>query len=73
VDEVFADGALTVTAAAQFSGIGRSRLYELMTTGDLPFCQVGTRRLIPRRALAALLARHIAKPDPPVPFKRSPR
>jgi excisionase family DNA binding protein len=73
VDEVFADGALTVTAAVDFSGIGRSRLYELMDTGDLPFCQVGARRLIPRRALAALLARHIAKPTPPGKFKPSPR
>lgn len=71
--EVFADGALTVAAAVGFSGIGRTRLYELMDAGDLPFCRVGTRRLIPRRALAALLARHAVKPGPPVLFKPSPR
>ena len=73
MDEVFADGALTVAAAVGFSGIGRTRLYELMDAGDLPFCRVGARRLLPRRALAEFLARHIAKPDPPGKVKLLPR
>ena len=55
-DELLAEGALTVSAAVAHFGIGRTRLYELMTAGDLPYSQVGGRRLIPRVALRRLIA-----------------
>lgn len=58
----FADGAMTVAQATQFSGLGRSSLYELMTAGELPFIKIGCRRLIPRRALIDLLVRHANTP-----------
>lgn len=54
--EVFAEGAVTVTEAARFSGLGRTLLYALMTTGRLPSAKVGARRLIARRGLIELLA-----------------
>jgi len=54
--EIVADGMLTVAAAVEFSGIGRSILYELMQLGTLPYAVRGDRRLIPRKALVAYLA-----------------
>ena len=36
--------------------LGRSTLYGLMERGDLPYACIGTRRLIPRRALVDLAA-----------------
>ena len=57
--EMFADGATTVADAVKEFAIGRTRLYELMSDGKLPFAQLGGRRLIPRRALRRLLAAHL--------------
>jgi excisionase family DNA binding protein len=54
--ELFSDGVLQVAAAVEFCGLGRTQLYSLMSAGKLPYSQVGTRRLIPRRALVDLLA-----------------
>ena len=53
-----ADGALTIQAAVDFSGVPRSSIYELLNSGDLPSIRVGRRRLIPKRALVEFLARH---------------
>lgn len=50
-----ADGAMTVNAAAEFTGISRTRLYEFMGDAQLPFTVIGGRRLIPKRALVDLL------------------
>ena len=55
--EAFADGAMSVSEATRFSGIGRTQLYALMAADRLPFATVGVRRLIPRRELIALLTR----------------
>jgi excisionase family DNA binding protein len=58
-EELLADGAVTVAGATREFGIGRTRLYELMGDGTLPYSQVGTRRLIPRVALRRLLAANL--------------
>jgi excisionase family DNA binding protein len=60
--ELFGDGALGVAEAARFSGIGRTTLYELMSAGKLAYTKVGSRRLIPRRGLVALLAEQAMRP-----------
>lgn len=56
--ELYADGSLTVRDAIEFCGIARTRLFVLMGAGELAYSLVGNRRLIPRRALVGLLARH---------------
>ena len=56
VDNLLRDGAVTIAAAVSESGIGRSRLYAMMGSGELPYSQVGGRRLIPRVALRRVLA-----------------
>jgi excisionase family DNA binding protein len=50
--------AYTVRAASKVTGISRSRLYELMASGQLPYTQLGNRRLIRRDALLSLLEKH---------------
>ena len=55
-DALLEDGALTISEAVAWSGVGRTRLYMEMAEGKLPFVQKGARRLIPRRALRNLLA-----------------
>ena len=35
--DVCADGALTISEAVAFSGLSRSRLYELLRAGRLPY------------------------------------
>jgi excisionase family DNA binding protein len=48
------DGLMAVTDAAKFVGLSRSELYARMQRGELAYCLLGRRRLIPRRALMNL-------------------
>jgi excisionase family DNA binding protein len=48
---------LTPTEAARALGIGRSKLYELLQTGDLESVHIGACRRIPTDALTALVTR----------------
>ncbi len=43
--------------AARVLGIGRSKAYELIATGDLASVQIGRLRRIPRAALEAYVER----------------
>lgn len=47
---------LTPTEAAGALGIGRSKVYELLQTGQLRSVRIGTCRRIPADALQALVA-----------------
>lgn len=55
-EELLADGSVTVEGATREFGLGRTRLYEFMGRGELPYSQIGAKRLIPRVALRRLLA-----------------
>jgi excisionase family DNA binding protein len=46
---------LTPTKAAQVLGIGRSKVYELMQTGQLTSVHIGACRRVPADALKAFL------------------
>jgi excisionase family DNA binding protein len=46
-----------VEEAADQTGIGRSKFYELMATGEIESIKIGTRRLIPHDALEGFVAR----------------
>jgi excisionase family DNA binding protein len=50
--------AYTVNGAVRVSGISRSKLYELMASGALPYVQLDGRRLVRRDALQSLLKKH---------------
>lgn len=43
--------ALGILDAVAYSGLSRSRLYELIRDGSIPSVQVGGRRLIMRQAI----------------------
>lgn len=43
-----------ISTAVQLTGISRSRLYELIQSGDLETVKVGRSTLIPYRSLKAL-------------------
>jgi excisionase family DNA binding protein len=45
------DGLMAVTEAAKFVGLSRSELYVRMGRGELPYCLIGRRRLVPKKAL----------------------
>ena len=45
------DGLLSVSEAQEFTRLSRSDIYARMERGELAYCKLGRRRLIPRRAL----------------------
>ena len=49
---------VTVPAAMKYSGLGRTKLYELLSKGEIESVCVGTRRLI---VFASLKARLLSK------------
>jgi len=54
--------ALTIDNAARFSGLSRSRIYELIGAGALKSFKVGNRRMIKAEDLKAFLD-HAASED----------
>ena len=53
---------LTIAEAAQVLGISRAFAYELCARGELPVIRLGRRRLVPRRALLAVLGEETTTP-----------
>jgi excisionase family DNA binding protein len=49
--------ALTVAEAARRIGIGRTKMYEYVTSGQIPSVKIGSLRRIPAEALGPFLAR----------------
>ena len=49
------DGLLSLAEAQEFTRLSRSDIYARMDRGELPYCKLGRRRLIPRRALIELV------------------
>ena len=64
---------LTITEAAEVLGISRAFAYELAARGELPVIRLGRRRLVPRKALLAMLGEDMAGPpsDPQPSFAAS--
>jgi excisionase family DNA binding protein len=52
--------AVTVPTARRISGIGRTKLYELIAEGKLVAPKIGRRRLINFASLQALIADSVA-------------
>jgi excisionase family DNA binding protein len=61
-------GLMTVAEAATFSRLSRSDLYARMERGELAYCKLGRRRLIPRKALVEMVERGlVVRQAQPVP------
>lgn len=52
--------AYSVNEAAKAANLGRTTIYELIKTGELKPAKIGTRTLIRRKDLEALLERKLA-------------
>ena len=52
--------AYTINEAREVSGIGRTKLYELINAGKLKPAKIGTRTLILRTDLEGMLQRAVA-------------
>ncbi len=61
-EKLLNEGLLSINAAAAFVGLSRSRLYELMDKGELAYCKLGGRRLVPRAGLMKLAAASLVGP-----------
>ena len=48
--------AVPISEACRISGIGRSKLYEMIKTGDVRIAKVGRRSLVLIESLKALLS-----------------
>ena len=54
-DTILEPVTVTVSAAIKYSGLGRTKLYELLSKGEIESVRVGTRRLIVFASLKARL------------------
>jgi excisionase family DNA binding protein len=61
--ELFADGSVEANRIKAEYGFSRAMAYKLMANGKLPFTRIGRKRLIPRRAIAAILAAGLVNAD----------
>ena len=59
-EKLMMDGLDRVEEAGRFLKISRSRTYELMDAGELPFVKIGRSRRIPHRALVEFAARSLS-------------
>ena len=55
-DDIWREGATSISDAASFLSLSRRTVYELMSEGSLPSKKLRGRRLIPRAALLDLLS-----------------
>lgn len=60
-EDLFRDGAVTIAGLKTEFGISRSKAYEMMDSGQLPFTTppATRRRLVPRLAVRRLLAQNL--------------
>ena len=54
----FAPLTVRIATAVRMTGIGRSKLYELIAAGEIEIVKIGSVTLIPVASLQALIARH---------------
>lgn len=55
--------ALTVAEAARRIGIGRTKLYEYVSSGEIASVKIGSLRRIPAEAVNEFLARRLSAAD----------
>jgi hypothetical protein len=59
----------TIPEFVRLSGIGRTRVYELLNAGELEYVEFGRRRLIVIGSYRRLIERHLAQTSEPVPHE----
>lgn len=56
--------AVDIPKACRLTGLGRSKLYELLSAGEIPSVKVGKRRVVPVASLRQWLAKLANRPTP---------
>ncbi len=57
------DELLRVRQAAELLGLGHSKTYELLKTGELRAIRIGRARRIPRTEITAFISRRLAEAE----------
>jgi excisionase family DNA binding protein len=60
-ESVVGAGLATLAQAGEFLGLSRATLYNLMESGQLPYCKIGGARRVPRRALVELAEKNLVQ------------
>jgi hypothetical protein len=55
------EGLMTVDEAMGFTRLSRTDLYDRMNRGQLAYCKLGKRRMIPRLALLSMVRESLAE------------
>lgn len=55
-EKAFSEGAVSVTEAMEFLGLGRAEVNRMIRNGTLPSAKIGRRRLIAKKAMREILA-----------------
>lgn len=56
--------SVRIPEAVRLTGLSRSRIYELMKSGDIDFAKVGSSTLILVESLRSFVHRHVDGQDP---------
>jgi excisionase family DNA binding protein len=62
-EALLSDGLMTVNEACEWLGFGRTRVYQLMSSGELVYVKIGNSRRVPKRALVELAAKGLVQCD----------
>jgi excisionase family DNA binding protein len=57
--DLIGEGFVGVAEAARFLGLSRSKLYDLMDSGEIVYAKFGRSRRVPRKALLDLARRSL--------------
>ena len=55
---------LRPTEAAELIGVGRSKVYELIATGEIPSLRIGASVRVPLESLKEWIAAQVRRPEP---------
>jgi excisionase family DNA binding protein len=64
------DGLLRVPQVTKLLGLSRSKVYQLMERGELPYVKSDKARRVHRQCVEDYVRRHVVGPDPPLPTSR---
>ena len=61
--EIYQDGLMTVPEAVAFMRVSRSKIYNLMDSGQVPYAMIGRCRRLSKRALLEYLIKQTVRPS----------
>ena len=63
--QIVEEGLMRVGEVANFLGLSRASVYQLMERGELPWAKLGRARRVPRRAVVDLAAEKVTRTEKP--------